>query len=481
MTICDDDRRRAEWLVAAVGVVLCILASTDRAAAQCELATLLADDGASGDDFGGAVAVDGDVAVVGAPEDDDDGSSSGAAYVYRLVDSAWIQEQKLTASDADSFDDFGFAVAVSGDTIVVGSPRDDHASGDNAGSVYVFAYDGLEWVQEAKLTASDADGDDRFGTSVAIRGDTLAVGAKQDDDVVSNSGSAYAFDGRSGDWKEQAKLTADDPVQSAQFGHSIATDGQRIVVGAWQDQPVGMFLVGAAYVFVSRGNTWLTEQKLTASDAADFRWFGQAVAISGEVVLVGAYGDRADDLSESGGAYFYQLFDGEWTEVANVNASDPAANARFGWSVALHGGLAVIGSGSSAPAAYCFGWTTGGDWIEHAILTPGDPEISSEYGYSVAISETIGLVGDRASFSGTGSAFVFDLLMSPDECDGAGCEGDANGDGTVNPLDSGFVLTRFGCTVGTGDPDCDAADMNGDGLVDPLDIGFVLARFGPCP
>ena len=481
MKASDDDRWRTEWLVVAVGVVLCTWASTDRAAGQCELGTLLADDGTSGDDFGGAVAVDGDVAVVGAPEDDDDGSSSGAAYVFRLLDSAWMQEQKLTASDGDSFDDFGFAVAVSGDMIVVGSPRDDHALGDNAGSVYVFEHDGLEWVQQAKLTASDADGDDRFGTSVAISGNTLAVGAKQNDDVVSNSGSAYVFHGSSGEWQEQGKLTADDPVQSAQFGHSISIDGDGIVVGAWQDQAEGMFLVGSAYLYRREGDSWSQEAKLTASDAADFRWFGQAVAIAGDTVLVGAYGDRADDLSESGGAYFYQLLDEQWTEVANVNASDPAANARFGWSVALQGGLAIIGSGSSTPAAYCFGLTAGAGWIEHAILTPAEPEISGEYGYSVAISETIGLVGDRASFSGTGSAFVFDLLMSPDDCGGASCEGDANGDGAVDPLDSGFVLARFGCPVGTGDPTCDSADVNADGEVNPLDSGFVLARFGECP
>ncbi|MHC4416905.1 MAG: hypothetical protein ACYS0G_16685, partial [Planctomycetota bacterium] len=270
----------------------------------CESAKLLADDGAAGDDFGASVAVSGTVAVVGAPEDDDAGSSSGSVYVFSFDGSTWTQQQKLTASDAGSGDDYGFSVAISGNTIVVGSPRDDTVAGSRAGSAYVYTFDGNSWGSEVHLFASDAGADDRFGYSVAIDGGTILVGAIQWDGTVTNAGAGYVFVGSGILWTEQDKLTAGQPSgTSPHLGHSASLDGDVAVLGAWQDAPAGMSLVGAAHVFRRSGPTWSEEQKLTASDAADFRWFGQSVSVSGNVIAVGAYGDRADDLSESGGAY----------------------------------------------------------------------------------------------------------------------------------------------------------------------------------
>ena len=182
----------AAWLVtASVGVLLPALASV--AAEVSEAAKLLASDGAEGDHFGDfSVAVAGDTAVIGAWGDDDDGIDSGSAYVFRYNGTAWVEEAKLTASDAAEGDHFGGSVTVSGDTVVVGAYADDD-NGSRSGSAYVFRYSGTAWVEEAKLTASDGAADDFFGFPVAVSGDTVVVGAGGDDDNGIDSGAAYVY------------------------------------------------------------------------------------------------------------------------------------------------------------------------------------------------------------------------------------------------------------------------------------------------
>ncbi len=432
---------------------------------------IVALDGAAGDDFGAAVGVDGMIAVVGAPEDDDAGSSSGAAYVFRFDGSEWVQEQKLTASDAGSGDDYGFAVGISGETIVVGAPRDDTAAGNRAGSVYVYRFDGgqLLWVEDDHLFASDAGADDRFGYSVAIDRGTILVGAINQDEAASNAGAGYVFTPIPVGWQEQGKLVATvSSGTNPHMGHSVSVDGDVAVLGAWQDAPGGMFSVGAAHVFRRSGMTWSEEQKLTAADAADFRWFGQSVAVSGSVIAVGAFGDRADDLSESGGAYFF-AFDGlVWQEIDNVNASDAEANDRFGWSIALDGDDALIGTGVSASKAYLFHRELV-LYNEQAMLTSADPGVTSDYSYSVALGGTTALVGDRNAGGGNGVAFVFDLTGTV-----CLCPWDLDGDGTVGITDFLGLLALWGTDPG-GPPDFD-----GDGDVGITDFLELLANWGRC-
>ncbi len=453
-------------------IVLLGLAVAGLASAQspCESDKLVALDGAAGDDFGATVAVDGAIAVVGAPEDDDDGSSSGAAYVFRFDGTDWSQEQKLTASDAAGGDDFGFAVAISGDMIVVGAPRDDTAAGSRAGSAYAFLFDAgqQQWVQWDHIFAPDAGADDRFGSSVALDGDTLLVTAVNDDEAGSNAGAGYVFREVRAAWSFQAKLVGTSSGTNPQMGRSASLDGDVAVLGAWQDAPNGMFSVGAAHVFRRAGATWSEEQKLTASDAADFRWFGQSVAVSGTVIAVGAYGDRADDLSESGGAYFYTFNGASWDELDNVNASDPAANDRFGWSIALDGDNAVIGTGTSASKAYLFHRELV-LYTEQAALNSADPDVSAEYAWAVALGGTTAVVGDRNAAAGTGVAYVFDLA-------GANClcPWDLDGGGSVGINDFLSLLALWGTDPG-GPPDFD-----GDGDVGINDFLELLANWGSC-
>jgi hypothetical protein len=214
------------------------LFSSSSASAQTpillESQKLLASDVTARDNFGYSVAVSGDTAVVGAYGDGDNGSESGSAYVFRYDGSDWVEEAKLTASDGAAGDHFGFSVAVSGGTAVVGAGRDDD-SGSSSGSAYVFRYEGSDWVEEAKLTASDGAAFDWFGVLVAVSGDTAVVGAFGDDDSGSNSGSAYVFRYDGSDWVEEAKLTASDAAPSpsfgARFGMSVAVSGDTAVGG----------------------------------------------------------------------------------------------------------------------------------------------------------------------------------------------------------------------------------------------------------
>ena len=192
------------------------------------------------------------------------------------IDPTFTQQQKLEASDAAELDRFGFSVAISGETVVVGAPSDDTEAVEDQGSAYVFVRSGGVWSLQQKLLASDAAAFDFFGESVAISGETVVVGAPLDDGAAGNDqGSAYVFVRGAGVWSQQQKLLASDAAQSDNFGNSVAISGETIVVGARLDVGAAGNAQGSAYVFVrSSTGVWSQQQKLLASDAAAFDRFG---------------------------------------------------------------------------------------------------------------------------------------------------------------------------------------------------------------
>ena len=202
----------------------------------------------------------------------------------------------------------------------------------------------------------------------------------------------------------------------------------------------------------------MEEQKLFPDDGVADDRFGWSVAISGDVAVIGTYLDD-DSGKDSGSAYTY-VFDGAaWVQERKLLAPDGEDDDQFGSVVALSGKLALIG----APLDDDNGTNSGSVYAFNDVLDPD----CNENGTADVCDIAFGMSPDENNDG------------IPDECEL--CEGDANADGVVDPLDAGFVLARFGCSVDTGDPKCDAADQNGDGLVDPLDSGYVLARFGECP
>ena len=188
--------------------------------------------------------------MIGARQDDDNGSQSGSAYVFTKVSGVWSQKAKLIASDGAADDQFGISVAVNGDTVVVGARQDDD-NGNQSGSAYVFTKPSSGWSnsnETAKLTASDGAANDEFGISVAVEGDTAVIGARQDD---TSNGSAYVFTTVSGVWSQKAKLTASDGAADDEFGISVAVDGDTVVVGAYKHnvgEGTGGANAGAAYL-----------------------------------------------------------------------------------------------------------------------------------------------------------------------------------------------------------------------------------------
>jgi len=379
-----------------------------------EQAKLTASDAAAGDNFGISVAVSGNTAVIGAYLDDDGGTNSGAAYVFTRSGTTWNQQAKLTASDAAADDWFGYSVAVSGDTAVIGADGDDDG-GNSSGAAYVFVRSGTTWSQQAKLTASDAAADDRFGASVAVDGDTAVIGAYRDDDGGADSGAAYVFIRSGTTWSQQAKLTASDAAADDQFGRSVAVDGDTAVIGAHRDDDSATNS-GSAYVFTRSGTTWSQQAKLTASDAAANDYFGKSVAVDGNTAVIGAYGDDANGGTDSGSAYVFTRSGTAWSQQAKMTASDAAANDWFGYSVAVSGDTAVIGvpfddndSGTDSGSAYVF-VRSGTTWNQQAKLTASDAAAGDNFGWSVAVSgdtAVIGANGDDDGGNSSGAAYVF--------------------------------------------------------------------------
>ena len=300
---------------------------------------LTASDGAADDWFGYSVSIDGDTAIIGAIFDRDNGDFSGSAYVFVRINGVWSEQQKLTASDGEAYDQFGWSVSIDGDTALIAA----YGDGSYSGSAYVYVRSNGVWTEQAKLTASDAaTTSDYFGYSVAIDGDTAVIGAYWDDDNGSNSGSAYVFVRSNGVWSEQQKLTASDGAAGDYFGSSVAIDGDTVVIGAhWDDD--NDYNSGSAYVYVRSNDVWSEQAKLTASDGASRDFFGYSVAIDGDTALIGAYADN-DNGANSGSAFMYVRSNGVWSEQAKLTASDRAQYDDFGYSVSIDGDTAVIGA-----------------------------------------------------------------------------------------------------------------------------------------
>jgi hypothetical protein len=388
---------------------------------------LTADDAEANDHLGLAAAISGDTIVAGAPYESEAGASAGAGYVFVRQGATWRWERKPAPLGGASADRFGFSVAVSGDTAVIGAHFVDHGDCDDAGAAYVFvrnqgAMD--RWGQVARLTADDPDDQHYFGQSVAISGDTIVVGAHNDDDGGNNAGAAYVFERNHGvgpdDWEQVAKLTAGDAYQGDEFGFSVGISGDTVVVGAWQDDDAGTGS-GSAYVFErNQGGTadnWGQVAKLTASDAAAGDRFGKSVAISGDTVVVGA--DHGGGMPP-GSAYVFARNEGGgadgWGEVRTLVASGAAVGDWFGHAVAISGDTVVAGAplgNGGYGAAYVFERNCGvwaDDWGQVQELTADNVAYYGYFGWSVGISVdtvVVGAYADDGAANGSGSAYVF--------------------------------------------------------------------------
>jgi FG-GAP repeat len=391
-----------------------------------------------GDVFGGSVAISGDTIIVGAAREDSNAvgvngnqadnsaSDSGAAYIFVRRSGAWSQQAYLKASNTGANDYFGFSVAISGETVVVGAYIEDSAAvgvngnqtndlSYNSGAAYVFVRNGGDWSQQAYLKASNTGANDYFGTSVAISGDTVVIGAygeessalgvngDQTNDLSSDSGAAYVFERSSGTWSQQAYLKASNNAANDYFSNSIAVSGDTIVVGAYREGSNALGVngnqadnsaefSGAAYVFVRSGITWSQQAYLKASNTEANDYFGNSVAVSGDTVVVGAAaessnavgvnGNQADNNAYfSGAAYVFVRSGISWSQQAYLKASSTGWGYRFASSVAVSGDTFLVGAGgvdSSSGAAYIFSPLIADTTLPSLLVTGKVPKMTAK-------------------------------------------------------------------------------------------------------
>jgi hypothetical protein len=316
-----------------------------------EQTKLLASDGVTNDMFGHTVSMDEDYAIIGAPAAD----GPGYAYIFKNTGTTWIEEQKLTASDGEIWDEFGYSVSIDGEYAIIGAQFDD-----DIGSAYIFKLTGSTWVEQQKLTASDGELWDVFGMSVAINDEYAIIGGFGDEDYT---GAAYIFKRTGSTWSEEAKLTASDIVPGERFGISVAIESEYAFVSSTHDDN----FKGAVYVFKRNGTVWTEEQKLTASDGSYTDNFGISFSVDGDCLIIGAF-DTSDNGVHSGSAYVFYNDGSNWIESQKLLPSDGAAHDQFGLGVSLDGDYALIG-------AYAEDDFTGSAYVFGTHQPPTAPEI----------------------------------------------------------------------------------------------------------
>ena len=442
---------------------------------------LVAPDGDAGSFFGDSVSISGDTAVVGARLAQTPGGSAGAAYVFVRSGTSWTFQQKLVASDGVSGDFFGSSVAVSGNTLIVGAYREENAGGFEAGSAYVFVRSGTTWIQQQKLVAPDAAANDNFGFAVAIDGDTVVVGAFQDDNQGgANAGTAWVFVRSGTIWPPQQKLVASDGSAADFFGYSVSISGDTALVGAYADDTVGGGDAGSAYVFVRSGTVWSEQQKLLPSDPATGDGFGRAVSVSANTAAIGS---AFDDLPafNAGSAYVFERAGTTWTQQQKLLAPDGAANDLFGESVSVSGATLVVGAqgddtlpdGPDAGSAHVFR----DDTLADLAVTKTDGQTTAVPGLPLTYTITVSNAGPLP----VAAASVVDLVPSAllgaawtcVPSPGSSCASSGSGNildtvdlpvggtvtytltGTVDPAATGTLANTVSVAPppGTGDPD----------------------------
>jgi len=407
----------------------------------------------------------------------DDGVTTGTYTVTVTRESAgeFAQQAYIKASNTGSGDQFGNSIALSGDTLAVGAYREDSKAtgidGDendnslaDAGAVYVFIRDGTVWSQQAYIKASNTGSGDRFGYSLALSGDTLAVGAYREqskatgidgdesDNSLTDAGAVYVFTRSGTKWTQQAYLKASNPDSDDSFGYSVALYGDTLAAGADREASNATGIggdqnnnalanAGAAYVFTRSGAAWSQQAYIKASNTGSNDVFGWSLALFEETLAVGAAGEASsasgingnqndDSAPYTGAVYVFTRSGIAWSQQAYIKASNSGSNDFFGWSLALTGDVLAVGASredgsnnslADSGAVYLF-IRNGTLWSQQDYVIPAVIDSGYLFGYSVALSgdtlaagapgeksNATGIDGDASdnSLNGAGAAYVF--------------------------------------------------------------------------
>jgi hypothetical protein len=364
------------------------------------------------DEYGSSVSISGNRALVGAPKDNDLGFDSGSAYIYDLIGGEWQLTAKLLAQDGESSDLFGSAVSLSGDRALVGALNEDDVE-NNSGAVYVYEWNGQEWLQTARLKATDARSQARFGNAVSLCGDRALIGAYRDSEVGSNGGAVYVFDLDNNIWTETVKLHAATTGFNDYFGGAVSLDRDRALVGAFWDATHGTD-AGSAYVFTLDQGVWSEDAQLVPVDIAAGDEFGGSVDIKGDRLVVGAAEEGI--FGDSWGAAYVFEFDGlDWQEAGKLVPDNGVHQDYFGCSVSLGNDWVVVGScennqnGTDSGAAYIYSWDKVG--LELIDQISGDDTGRNDFFGSAVSADgnqfVVGAEGHNGHADNSGSAYFF--------------------------------------------------------------------------
>jgi hypothetical protein len=338
--------------------------------------------------YGWAVGLDGDTLVVGAPFHNPDpegaGNDSGAAYVYRRANGVWSLEQQLQPNPGEEYVNFGWSVDVDGDTIVVGA----YGMSDFNGGIYIFERDGASWTQMARRTATA--GADHFGETVAVSGELVVAGHRADS---SSRGAVHTFarnEGGLSNWGETVKLMAHDGANNDEFGTSLALAGDTLVVGAPLDDDKGGDS-GSVYVYIRDMGAWELQQKLVAATGVANDRFGLQVSLDGDLVAVGIWnsGDNRDNI------YLLRRDNNSWVEAQTVRVYTQGPPMT---SLSLSGNALAVGIEESYPdgAAHLVNEVAGVWSLAKSFYPP--EEFRRAYGTSVALDDDTLVIGDPREY-----------------------------------------------------------------------------------
>jgi hypothetical protein len=356
-----------------------------------------ANDGSANDYFGRSISLSENRVFIGAYGDEDYGEKSGSSYIFELNNDTWSQTVKSTTGDSSTGDNFGFAVSIYGNRALVGASGDD-TNAIQAGAAYIFDLDIIsgEWLLTDKLYANDGTDGESFGYSVSLFENRALIGAKYDD-----AGSAYIFELNisTGLWEQSAKITADDGAWPDRFGHSVSLYGDKAIVGAYNHDDV-LSNSGSAYIFDldKSNNTWIQSAKLNPNVILESGYFGSTVELSDNRALIGGFDvDRNLAGTHNGTAYIfdYDVVSGIWSQTTQLNAINPPQFNQFGKSMSLNEDRVIVGAirDTATGSAYIFDLDKiNGIWSQTAKITLDNPLIHD-------LAENVGLIGNTAFIS----------------------------------------------------------------------------------
>jgi len=413
--------------------------------------------------------------LMGNPTDDFVGTNSGSLAMFRPGSRGWVVFDRFTAPATAANDRFGSSMSLRAQTLVVGSPMRTVGSLFSAGSASIFRYepgsDALDWVHEAELLSPQPGATEQFGNAVATDGvDTIVVGNAADSLLGNGVGSAHVYRRRDGEWIFAQTLLPEAPAPTASFGRSVAIDRGRIAVGA--PGSLGPSGIGAVYLFRNEDGTWVLEQKLDSPSLGDY--FGRDVSMAGDTLVVGAPLDDQRAI-DAGALHVYRLGDKGWSHDAKLVAEIANAADRLGWSVAVEGTVIAAGAYvadgdvANSGAAHLFA-DSAGEWTERARLLDPNGSSLDAFGWSLAISGQRLLVAAPA-MDAPGPSTGGGALLFDVSCalQSPPTLPDLDGDGDVDGADLGLLLAAWSR---------EGADLDGDGSVGAGDLRLLLAAWG---